>query len=349
MIRSYKFIETDHQNLHNNIIAFFERIEFEIGEFDSSFFDNDFYNNIVIHHPKILEQSLKEVFEYLRDNFSQEERTTFINKIKLSCNIQRICNREDIPIYLENIDKKIKELIKKFAKDLYVQILNGKHVKSVYGSLQEHFEKLKGLNPVFKCPTCGLSPAKSSAEKKDDYDHYLPKSLFPFSSVNFKNLVPICTDCNSSDVKGDEDILTINNNRKLFYPYDESHKGISVFCHVINDVLDTNENNLEFTFTFSTEDNRVEEIESWKTIYKIDDRYKRRAKGKGKNWYHHYWEFMNDPTFKNIDNESKKRSYLKRENKNTDNEFIKLPVIEAIEKTTFLKASTEAKKYSMNF
>jgi len=349
MIRSYKFIETDHQKLHNNIIAFFDRIEFETGEFSTSFFETDFYNDIVAHHSKVLKQSLKELFEYLRDSFSQEQRTDFINKVRLSCDIQRICNREDSPFLIDDIDENIREIVKKLAIDLYTQVLNGKHAKAIYGSLQEHFEAFKEYNPIFKCPTCGLSPAKSSAEKRDDYDHYLPKTLFPFSVINFKNLVPICTDCNKKDAKGDKDILAINGDRKLFYPYDESHKGISVSCEVVNDTLEADENNLEFSFSYSTEDNRGEEIESWKTIYKIEDRYKRRAKGKGRNWYQNYWEYMNDPTYKDIDTNLKRQAYFRRESKDIDSEFIKLPVIEAIEETTFLRASIEVNQYSMSF
>ncbi len=347
MIKSYQFVETEHHNVHNNIMAFFDRIEFEEGEYSTDFYENDFYENIVSHHPKILEAPLKSIFEEIK-YWEQDNRSLFINAIRNSNDIDRICKREIVPTRIGEIEENLRNTVSELFTKLYVQVLNGDNVKNTYGSLQEHFKEFKTPNSVFKCPTCGLMSSKSKEEKRDDYDHYLPKHLFPFSSVNFQNLIPICTDCNGTDVKGKNDILSINDNRKIFYPYDNTHTGIKITCEVTNDRVGVSESDLNYSFNYTTaEENREEEIESWKTIFKINSRYQKRAKGKGNNWYKHFWEFMNDPTFKDIPEDDKRSSYLRNELRNIDLEFIKLPVIEAIEKTSFVKASIEAKLYSM--
>lgn len=345
MIKSYQFIETEHHKLHDNIMAFFNRIEFEEGEYSTSFYDNDFYENIVKHHPKILEAPLKLVFEEIKD-WAQGDRTLFINAIRNSNDIDRICKREIVPYRLDDISENLRQTISDLFVKLYTQVLSGDNVKKTYGSLQEHFKEFKTPNSIFKCPTCGLLPAKSKEEKKDDYDHYLAKYLFPFSSVNFKNLIPICTDCNGTEVKGQKDILQINGNRKIFYPYDENHTGISITCGVSNDNVDTNVDELVYAFEYNAE-NKEEEIESWKTIFKIEDRYQKRAKGKGINWYSHFWHFVSKPKYKDLSYDLKKSIYIDIGITDEDIEFIKLPVIEAVEKTSFARASIQAKQYSM--
>ena len=346
MIKSYKFIETTHSKLHKNVIAFFDRIENETGVYSSSFFDKDFYNKIVKHHPKILEEPLKKIYNELR-TWPQGDRTDFCNKIRMSNDIEKICNREIAPTLLKNIPDKLKAIIKKLFYDLYVQVLSGDNVKNEYGSLQQHFEEFKSPNKIFKCPTCGLMPSKSKTERKDDYDHYLAKDKFPFSSINFRNLVPICTDCNSSNVKGNRDVLKINGKRKIFYPFDETHTGIKVECRLNND--NVKEDDLDFSFEYTTDDNRDEEIESWKVVFKIDDRYKKRSKGKAQSWYQHYWQFISKPKYKGLDINLKKELYKDFCLTDPDIEFIKLPVIKAVEKSSFAKALLESKLYSMQF
>lgn len=347
MIKSYRFVETKHNKLHSNIMNFFNRIEFEEGEYSINFYDKGFYKNIVSHHPIILEAPLKSIFEEIKV-WEQDKRSEFIDIIRKSNNIERICRREIIPVRIKDIDENLRDTISDLFTKLYIQVLNGDSTKKTYGSLQDHFMELKTPNKVFKCPTCGLMASKSKEEKRDDYDHYLPKHLFPFSSVNFQNLIPICTDCNGTDVKGKNDILSINDNRRIFYPYDNTHTGIKVTCSVTNDNIGVKESDLNYSFNFTTmEGNREEEIESWKTIFKIDDRYQKRAKGKGDNWYRHFWEFMNDPTFKDFPEEDKRDIYFNNELRSVDLEFIKLPVIEAIENTSFVKASIEVEQYSM--
>lgn len=345
MLRSYKYIETPHRFLNENIIAFFNRIEFETGDYSTLFFDVNFYNAIVIHHKKILEEPLKSIFEIIK-NWNQDKRTTFCNKIRESNDIERICNREVIPLKIDDIDEEITGAvnIKKLFSDLYKQVLYGNHCESSYGNMQEHFKLFKtNGNEIFKCPVCGLIPQNTKEEKKEDYDHLLPYTIYPFSSINFKNLAPICVDCNS-DYKGDKDVLD-NTGKKIFYYYDDLHhnNGITIKAKL------ENEKEHLFSFTYTTIDDRTQQIESWIDIFDINTRYIKRAKGKSNSWFKHYWEFLEKPKFKSININLKKEIYSDMYENDPDAESIKSPVIVAMENSTLSLAYQENAKYKMNF
>jgi hypothetical protein len=344
VLRSYKFVETAHRQLHNNIIAFFNRIEFETGNYSSTFFDADFYNQIVSHHKTILEKPLKQIFAIIK-NWDQTKRSRFCQRIKESNDLKRICKRELAPLKLSDIDKEITDNvdIKKLFSDLYKQVLYGDNCKTSYGNMQDHFKLFKSPeNDIFKCPICGLLPQNSKEEKKEDYDHLLPYTIYPFSSVNFENLAPICVDCNS-DYKKDKDVLD-NEGKRIFYYYDDTHRGIRIEAKL------ENEKENSFSFSYTTIDDRKEEIGSWNQIFAITDRYEKRAKGKSDNWYRHYWEFLEDPSYKDIELEMKKKIYFSISEKDPDLEVIKPPVIVAMEKSAILtKAYQEAAKHKMVF
>ncbi|BDU27226.1 hypothetical protein [Flavobacterium sp. GSB-24] len=343
MLRSYKYIETSHRLLNENIIAFFNRIELETGDYSTTFFDLDFYNDIVSHHKKILEEPLKAIFEIIK-NWEQGKRTDFCNKIRESNDIERICSRVITPLKISEIDREITDIvdIKKLFSDLYKQVLYGNHCKVRYGDMQEHFNLFKtNENEIFKCPVCGLIPQNTGGEKKEDYDHLLPYTIYPFSSINFKNLAPICVDCNS-DYKEDKDVLD-NGGKKIFYYYDHLHQGITI------DAKLENEGEHTFSFNYSTIDDRREEIESWNEIFDINTRYVKRAKGKADKWFRHYWEFLEDPTYKHVDIDTKKNMYSSIYKKDPDTECIKSPVIVAMENSKLSLAYQESARYKMNF
>lgn len=348
MLRTYKYIETDHQKLHDNIMSFFDRIEFETGEFSFDFFGCDFYNQIAKHHPSILVKPLKLIYSEIK-TWTQDERSHFIQRIKESNDIERICKREIIPLSIDDIPSSIRDRVdlKKLSKDLYIEVLQGHYTSSLYGNLQSHFELLKkNPNDFIKCPACGLMPAKSDKEHRDQYDHYLNKDKYIFSSVNFKNLVPVCSECNSILVKGEFDVLNDNAGRKIFYPYDETHQGISVLATIKDDTEKLSD--LEFVFIFKTEDNRDDEIESWKSIYKIEKRYTERANAAACKWYKHFWNFCNSPKYSHLPDAEKKDIYIDCQDKE-DLEVIKIPIIISLQNSSLSKAALEAKFYSMEF
>lgn len=43
------------------------------------------------------------------------------------------------------------------------------------------------------CQPCDINGVHHT--KREAYDHYRPKPLYPFNSVNFRNLAPACHEC----------------------------------------------------------------------------------------------------------------------------------------------------------
>lgn len=73
------------------------------------------------------------------------------------------------------------------------------------------------------CPACDRRRSiKIETKVYDDADHYLPKSKYPFLSLHFANLFPLCKDCNRS-IKGNTDPVDDHTDAPLvniFHPYD---------------------------------------------------------------------------------------------------------------------------------
>jgi hypothetical protein len=54
------------------------------------------------------------------------------------------------------------------------------------------------------CPFCGINAFDAPGAPREDDDHYLPRSRYPFAGVNLCNLVPMCHKCNAR-YKGTQD------------------------------------------------------------------------------------------------------------------------------------------------
>lgn len=69
------------------------------------------------------------------------------------------------------------------------------------------------------CPFCGIGHFGSPQSHREDLDHYLPRTKYPFAAANLKNLPPMCDSCNT-DYKRDVDpIRNSHGARQAVYPY----------------------------------------------------------------------------------------------------------------------------------
>lgn len=72
-------------------------------------------------------------------------------------------------------------------------------LRAKIGDIDDHYQTFVQTNKAGKCPFCGINDLLGEYHsKREAYDHYLPKALYPFNSINFRNLVPACHHCNSS-------------------------------------------------------------------------------------------------------------------------------------------------------
>jgi hypothetical protein len=178
-----------------------------------------------------------------------------------------------------------------FFKGLYSQdLLNLAALKKKIGQIDNHYHEFMAVNKKEKCPFCGIIDMLGVYHtRREAYDHYLPKSIYPFNSINFRNLVPACHYCNSSYKLSRDPAFTPKDpagktsRRKVFYPY-------AVPSHKIEITIDLNTSDVEHLspsdvqLTFGP--NAInEELETWKDVYGIEERYKAKCCGcDAKDW-----------------------------------------------------------------
>jgi hypothetical protein len=194
-------------------------------------------------------------------------------------------------------DSTLKDKLIAFFKALFTNIIHLKPIKSRIGSIEDHYHDFVKLNDEDICPFCGINSIKNQYQKKRDaYDHFLPKHIYPFNSINFKNLAPMCHECNSSYKTVKEPVYPYSKNRdplhkrtanrrKAFYPYNKNIPGIEVKASFnTTDINNISPENIELSFE---SENCNEEVEAWQEVFGIQERYKAAfcSKNHIKYWY----------------------------------------------------------------
>lgn len=168
----------------------------------------------------------------------------------------------------------LSEQLASFFKGLYSQqLLNLAALREKIGQIDEHYQAFMAVNTTGKCPFCGLGDIKGvNRTKREAYDHYLPKALYPFNSINFRNLAPACNECNSTYKLSKDPAHNAAGRRKAFYPYSTNGDGIELTIDLSTPDIDRlTEIDIQLTFGPAA---AHEEIETWKDVYGIDERYK---------------------------------------------------------------------------
>jgi len=346
MLKSYTFVITDHQRLHNYVIAFFDRIEHEAGEFSLVFFEEAF-RPVVERHRTILKKAFKDIYDEIKE-WEQVDRTQLCEEIRQSNNIEQICSGQVNPRSINEDETGIYKNIRTLFISLYDDVLGGKIIREELGlSLRQHFDAFRQANDhITLCPMCGISELKTEHDTtRDQYDHYLPKSLYPLSSVNFCNLIPTCKECNSFDVKGDKDVIAIRNTR-LFYPYEQNHQGVETSFTIQQDNAVIA--NIEWRVELESCDGKDQEVDAWKQIYNIEDRYVGFVKGRIQKWYTAYWEYLKDDELNGMTEDQKKLAYfasLKADEAECLNVIRKPALSEFLDVSQLERARQEAESY----
>lgn len=199
----------------------------------------------------------------------------------------RLARYADIAV----IHKDLNEQLAAFFKGLYSQsLLDLAALRAKIGDINDHYKSFMATNSTGKCPFCGINDLLGKYHTtREAYDHYLPKALYPFNSINFKNLVPACHHCNSSYKTSKDpayppkDPAGTAKRRAVFYPYTATPYAIELEVSLQHsDIANLTPNDISLQFGPAALD---EKIETWKDVYGIVERYRGKLLGgDGKAW-----------------------------------------------------------------
>jgi hypothetical protein len=175
---------------------------------------------------------------------------------------------------LEAWEPVIAEKLKIFFYDLFDEHIKWGPIKKKLGNLKDHVDSFCATNEEGLCPFCGLTDNRDENYKtRDDYDHYLPRHKYPFNSVNFRNLAPMCSDCNKSYKTTKDPISrTPGTRQKAYAPFDPA-----VTLPKFSVALDSSKikalslTDICITITSAT---HQEEVDTWQWLFGIQERYK---------------------------------------------------------------------------
>jgi hypothetical protein len=238
--------------------------------------------------------------EYIYNEFAKLERhkiAQFKRWYQANNNIGNVCANDctDHLIRYSDIETIFPDLcnrIESFFKGLYSPgLLKLSILQEKIGHIDDHYDNFMQTNSIGRCPFCGINRLKGAYHsKREAYDHYLPKALYPFNSINFYNLVPACHDCNSNyklskdPAYTPKDPVRKSERRKIFYPFSKAKYSIELEIRLAKDDIE-NLTPVDINISYGPPELNTE-IETWRFVYGIDERYKATClnESEGKYW-----------------------------------------------------------------
>jgi len=299
MLFAYKYVPHSIEKLQEYIDHLFLEVWCEAdGDYDIDKLHSDLKDIVLeIHYSDTIRKDhlygpIREIYDlFFKINKGRREalKRWYVN----NNSIEDLCGHTNNckPLHykrLKQLNAELAPKIEKFFKSLFTEIICLKAVQSKVGKIDEHYKDFMIENDEGKCAFCGINDIKGQYHtKREAYDHYLPKAIYPFNSINFRNLVPMCHECNSS-YKTVKDPLHRSNSRqrrKAFYPYTNEIQPPELKIELINkDINNLKPEDIDLDITSKA---HQEEIDTWMDVFGIEERYKALCIGKhyGKDWY----------------------------------------------------------------
>lgn len=330
MLRLYKPIKHDISKLHNMLEHLVCSVWCEADDNEcKTKLDQNFLS--IYNSYEWLKKQIDDIYDFCK-TLNEEEKQKIKEAFTLNNRIEDLCNGHIKPVYITSLDKVVEDKIKPLLIDFYEELLERSKIP---GTKKNYYEELIKFNGFVDCPCCGLVYFESESSKtREEFDHYLPKSIYPFSSVNFNNLVPLCHKCNA-ERKGVKD--PIENNSKAFYPFSTKQHVLNLEIRLdpTKDIENLEERDLNIKLKGDSE-----RVNTWNRLFDIESRYNeasrrmifnlvREIKKRHKEFlkYKINWTYLN--TLEEIINDYKDDIYL-------DKKFLKVPILEELKNCTWL-------------
>ncbi|WP_109299601.1 hypothetical protein [Aquimarina sp. AU474] len=227
-----------------------------------------------------------------------------IKAYKANNNIKKLCeDKSSLPITYDDIERQYPDLAKAL-KSFYGRIYGSSSPFNlkVFGFLNdkliaEYDVKFMEANNKEVCPFCGINHLKGNNHSyREAYDHYIPKGLYPFNSLNFKNLAPMCHECNSTyklskvpiynnDVKKIDPLIKETHRSLAFFPYAKSHPNIEIKIDLKSkDIINLRPSEIDLKIEATGYD---EHVDTWLRVFGMEERYKALlcSPSEGKAWF----------------------------------------------------------------
>jgi hypothetical protein len=214
-----------------------------------------------------LKTDVDEIYENCKA-LTDTQRADIREAFNVNNRIEELCAGTLVPISLDALPDVVENDMKPLLVKFYDYLIDRAEVP---GDKLDYYNNLRLANPDFNfCPCCGLSPIESAeTHYREDNDHYLPKAEFPFASVNFRNLVPLCSKCNK---KCKSTKNPFEDGRVSFYAFDTTRNNIDVSISIIDnadlDYKKLREKDIGIDFN-----NDANKISTWDWLFKIKKRY----------------------------------------------------------------------------
>jgi hypothetical protein len=241
---------------------------------------------------------IRKIYEIFKAQLTAAQRAQVAAWYDHNNDIEALCGCDSLKLPVTYADIRVisadlEKALKDFCKSLFTDVIQLKPVTSRIGDINAHYAAFVTENKENKCPYCGYGDIKGMHHtRREAYDHFLPKDIYPFNSVNFRNLAPMCHECNSSykltkDPTRHIDPIsrkTGGARRKAFYSYASKASGLAFTMNIkTKDVENLLPNDIDIQFTAP---GRKEEVDAWKDVFGVEERYKAKLCGKndGKAW-----------------------------------------------------------------
>jgi hypothetical protein len=176
------------------------------------------------------------------------------------------------------------------------------------GIRDRHYENIHCAITYHVCPFCGCEYFDAPGGPREDLDHYLPISRYPFAAVNLRNLVPMGMKCNEC-YKGAQDILrdAAGSRRRSFDPYGRREIHVSLDGSTLFDGEDSQTPDWRIAFNPDSP-----ECETWDDTFQVRERIKRDVLAQShRRWLEDFakW-FVRRTGIENLDDEKIKEGLI---------------------------------------